>query len=162
MRWRLEQRALRKEGLQRSGRRARLKREGGKERRWVRDVLHTVSRRIVDEAATAGQGLALEKLTGIREWVIGTKQLRRSLHRGWAFQLLGGFLHYKAELRGVPVTYVDPRNTSRTCPRCTCVSARNRPTRSRFRCTECAFQLNADLAAARNIAARAEATAGSS
>jgi len=57
---------------------------------------------------------------------------------------------------GVPVIFVDPRNTSRTCPECGCVDKANRKSQSVFLCTACNFSGNADIVAAVNIAVRAE------
>jgi putative transposase len=49
---------------------------------------------------------------------------------------------------------VPPQYTSQTCPRCTHVSAANRATRARFRCTACAYENHADVVSAMNILAR--------
>ncbi|WP_414647195.1 zinc ribbon domain-containing protein [Chthonomonas sp.] len=49
-------------------------------------------------------------------------------------------------LKGVPVHYVDPRNTSRTCPNCGHCAKENRRTQSSFVCTSCGFEgLSASL-----------------
>lgn len=71
------------------------------------------------------------------------------LDQGW-----GEFrrqLEYKQAWLGGDVLAVDPRNTSRTCPACSHVSAENRKTQSRFECVECGYAENADLNAAINI-----------
>lgn len=44
----------------------------------------------------------------------------------WAFAQLGDFITYKARRAGVPVVYVDPAYTSRTCSRCGHVDKANR------------------------------------
>src|SRR3990167_9091875 len=54
-------------------------------------------------------------------------------------------------LSGVPVATVNPRNTSRTCPRCGHISKRNRPTRDLFKCVGCGLAGPADHIAAENI-----------
>ncbi|HEX7031695.1 MAG TPA: zinc ribbon domain-containing protein [Nitrososphaera sp.] len=56
---------------------------------------------------------------------------------------------------GVPVRIVDPKNTSRECPKCHHVDTRNRPTRNHFKCIKCAYEAMADHVAATSIAARA-------
>ena len=61
----------------------------------------------------------------------------------------------KAKLNGVPVQYVDPRNTSRQCAACGHTEKANRKTQSRFQCVSCGHVANADKNAAINIAARA-------
>ncbi|MER5212492.1 zinc ribbon domain-containing protein [Streptomyces sp. NPDC002838] len=51
---------------------------------------------------------------GIRERVRFRKP-QRATHAGWSFAQLGAFIAYKARRAGVPVVYVDPAYTSRTC-----------------------------------------------
>jgi transposase len=66
---------------------------------------------------------------------------------------------YKARLAGVPVVFVDPRNTSKACSRCDHCDRGNRPTQAEFRCLHCGFSANADYNAALNIRARGVSTA---
>ena len=65
------------------------------------------------------------------------------------------FVAYKAQRAGVPVVYVDPRNTSRECSRCGHAAKENRPSQAKFRCVSCGHETNADFNAARVIAGRA-------
>ncbi|MBT9146754.1 MAG: hypothetical protein DDT32_00496 [Syntrophomonadaceae bacterium] len=53
------------------------------------------------------------------------------------------------------VSFVDPRNTSRTCPKCGNIDKKNRKSQSKFKCTCCGYVANADINAACNIACRA-------
>ena len=69
------------------------------------------------EAARTGRGIAVEKLTGIRDRVRLRKPQRVTLH-AWAFHQLGAFPVYKARRAGVPLVEVDPRYTSQTCAGC--------------------------------------------
>lgn len=130
--------------------RRRLKRLSGRERRFAKDVNHTISKRIVAKAKGTGRGIALEELTGIRERVTVRRHQRATLH-SWSFSQLRQCIEYKARLAGVPVVLVDPRNTSRTCPVCGCVDKRNRPSQSKFSCTSCGYAGFADYIAAENI-----------
>jgi len=59
----------------------------------------------------------------------------------------------KYYFNGVPVRFINPKNTSRTCSKCGYV--RSRVTGRWFKCPICGFQLDRDLNAARNIAKRA-------
>ena len=68
------------------------------------------------------------------------------------------FVEYKAELAGVPVVAVDPRNTSRTCPECGHCEKANRKSQSEFECRACGHRSHADLVGARNIGSRARAS----
>lgn len=126
----------------------------GKERRFATDVNHVLSRRIVQAAKDTSRGIALEDLGGIRDRVTARRGQRAILH-SWSFAQLRSFIEYKARLSGVPVSVVDPRNTSRTCPACGNIDKANRPSQSVFCCTRCGHADLADYIAAGNIARRA-------
>lgn len=159
VRWRKERWAERRQGLQEAGRLARVKRERGRERRWMRDINHKVSRQIVDQACREGKAIALEQLTGIRDRTKGTKRLNRMVS-GWNFGELAAFIAYKAALAGVPVVWVDPTSTSKTCPRCGYAARANRPSQGWFKCGRCGYQSDADRVGALNVAARGAMPAG--
>jgi putative transposase len=126
----------------------------GRERRFVRQVLHEASRRIVDGLAP-GDVLAIEDLRGLRGRTRRKGKAARHLHQLWPYGLFRRLLEYKARLKGVRVVVVDPRYTSRTCPRCGHLDRRNRRSGRLFRCRACGFQHNADVVAALNLARRA-------
>ena len=67
-------------------------------------------------------------------------------------------LTYKAERDGGIVVPINPRNTSRMCSECGVVDVASRRSQSEFRCVACDHEDNADLNAARNIAAAAIAS----
>jgi putative transposase len=74
------------------------------------------------------------------------------LDTGWGIFL--GILAHKAECAGRELIPVDPRNTSRTCPRCGHIARENRD-REAFQCVACGYRDHADRVAALNIATRA-------
>ena len=113
----------------------------------------------MDIAWAENKGIALEQLTGIRERATSSKKFNRML-AGWSFKQLAGFIEYKAALAGVPVFYVNPKNTSKTCPRCGNISRYSRKTQGWFECTKCDYQSDADRVGALNIAAKASMPAG--
>lgn len=130
-----------------------LKKLSGKVQRFRRDCDHVISRKIVDSVDT-GTVIAVEKLTGIRGRVRQRKgKQQRKLH-GWSFDQLQGFLTYKAEEKACLVVTVDPKYTSQTCSKCGHVAKSNRKSQSVFKCKSCGYELNADLNAAVNIAAK--------
>jgi putative transposase len=141
-------RKLQKKGT-RSAKRL-LARRRKKERRFATDINHQISKKIVDVAQRTGRGIVLEDLKYIRTRIRAKKKQRRSLH-SWAFGQLQSFVVYKGKRAGVPVKLVDPRNTSRTCPKCGCVDKRNRLKQAVFRCVSCGHLANADSNAAENI-----------
>ncbi|MHB8188687.1 MAG: RNA-guided endonuclease InsQ/TnpB family protein [Dermatophilaceae bacterium] len=130
-----------------------LKKRSKREARFVTDVNHQVSNKIVTEAQRTGHGIAIEDLTGIRERVRLRKPQQVALH-SWAFAQLGAFLTYKAEGAGVVIIPVDPAYTSQTCSECGFVSRLNRPHQAEFACRGCGVLLHADHNAAVNIARR--------
>lgn len=137
-----------------------IKHSKGKESRWMRDVNHKLSREIVDTVAKhGGAEIHVERLLGIRERTKCTRKVNRMIS-SWTFRELIEMIRYKAAALGIRVVEVDPRRTSRTCPRCGHASAANRRAQATFACTKCGFTANADYVAARNIAAKQPMAAG--
>lgn len=127
-----------------------LKKLSGKESRFRKDINHVISKKIVAKAKRHSLAIALEKLTGIRSRTRLRKAQRRQ-HSSWAFNQLQQFIAYKAKLAGILVEFVDPKNTSRTCPECGFVSKSNRHNQSSFKCLSCNFTELADKVGAINI-----------
>ena len=153
----------RRSGLQRRGTRAarrRLRKLSGKQRRYQTHTNHCVSKALVRDAERTGRGIALERLKGIRERVTARSGDQRVRLGNWGFGQLGSFVAYKAKRVGVPLVFVDPRNTSRQCAACGCIDKRNRPNQAAFKCIGCGHEAHADLNAARNIRQRGRAGQG--
>jgi IS605 OrfB family transposase len=147
----------RRRNLQRKGSksaRRKLKKISGRQARFQKITNHTISKAIVQIAYDTHRAIALEELGGIRERVT-VRRKQRARHANWSFFQLRQYISYKAERMGVPVIFVDPRNTSRTCPACGCVDKANRKTQSIFLCVQCGFSAPADTNASRNIRDRA-------
>lgn len=125
-----------------------------KESRFGKDTNHVISKQLVDKAKALGLGIALENLQGIRDRVTVRKPHRRQ-HANWSFYDLRTKIAYKAQLAGIKVVLVDPRNTSRMCSACGYISKKNRPNQSTFLCQACGHSCNADLNASMNISVRA-------
>jgi len=133
-----------------------LKKRGGREKRFSKDVNHCLSKAIVSTAKGTARGIALEDLQGIRERAQRTvgKRQRRVLHRWGVFQLRA-FIAYKAALSGVRVVYVNPAYTSQTCSAWGHCEKATRRSQSTFLCRACGFSAHADVNAAVNIRQRA-------
>ena len=123
-----------------------LKRLSGKERRWMKDINHQISKAIVANCEP-GDVIILEELTHIRDR-IKTARKQRQITHSWAFGQLEMFIEYKALEAGVPVVYVDPAYTSQRCSRCGELGFRSRHS---FWCPSCHLTNNADFNAAYNI-----------
>ncbi|MGD0319272.1 MAG: transposase, partial [Nitrososphaerales archaeon] len=141
-------RAMRK-GLQAAGRLRKVKAIRNRESRIVKDINHKISREIVDIAERTDSGIKLERLAGIRMNTRHGRNFNGTLH-SWSFYQLQGFLQYKARMRGIPIVYVEPRNTSKECSRCGSVGTR---TGKDFVC-QCGHVDHADANAGFNIALR--------
>jgi len=131
-----------------------LKTRKRKEARMAKDINHCIAKRLVRLAQDTLRGISLENLTGIRERITVRRSQRRA-HHSWAFYDLAQKILYKAALVGVPILFVDPRDTSRTCQRCGHCEKGNRKDQSTFKCLSCGFSANADDNAARNISDKA-------
>jgi len=132
----------------------RLQKISGREHRFKTDTNHVISKQIVCAAQGTKRGIALEDLKGILLRTTVTK-FRRERHHKWAFHQLRSFIEYKAKRVGVRVQVIDGAYTSQQCSACGFVHPNNRPSQAAFRCLACGHTENADLNAARNIAARA-------
>jgi len=131
-----------------------LKKLSGKERRFKKHVNHIISKRIVQIAKDTSRAIILENLKGFNGRKTVRKEQREQFGK-WAFNELRRFIEYKAQIAGVPVIAVDPRNTSLTCSQCGYISKSNRRSQSKFVCKQCGFSLNADINGAINISQRA-------
>jgi IS605 OrfB family transposase len=134
----------------------RLKAIRRRESRHAANTNHVIAKQIVATAERTSRGIALEDLKGIRQRVTAKKDQRARLS-SWGFSQLGAFVEYKARRAGVPLVYVDPRNTSRQCSECWHTHRANRVDQARFACRSCGIALHADLNGSRNIARRGEA-----
>ncbi len=112
----------RRRALQKAGKKRALRKSQGKERRWMKNINHQLSRQIVNHAQEKHvRVIKLESLTGIREGT--TRQSRGASARKnnrmsntWSFSQLSQFITYKAERLGITVEQVDPAYTSQECP----------------------------------------------
>jgi len=122
--------------------------------RFRKDADHVLSKQIV-QSAKPGATIVLENLKDIRMRMKAKRrtQTKRRMH-SWPFASLKAKVAYKAEERGCMVVAVDARHTSQRCSCCGHIARTNRRSQSEFWCRKCGFHLNADLNAARNIAAK--------
>ncbi len=122
-----------------------LKRLSGRERRFMRDFNHVLSRKVAELPYGA---FALEGLKGIRNGNKG--KVFNRIRSNWAYFQLRQFLTYKAENLGKSVVLVEPSYTSQMCSTCGFVAKFNR-NKGDFSCQNCGFCCSADLNASINI-----------
>ncbi|MEM3832081.1 MAG: transposase [Thermoprotei archaeon] len=128
-----------------------IKKIGRKERRVVNDILHKISRAIVNEALANDSMIVLGKLKGIRRNG-ESRTFKRKLNNGFPYHRLSQFIEYKARWHGIKVVKISERNTSKLCHKCGHMSIR---VGSLFKCQNCGIQCNADYNGATNILKRA-------
>lgn len=127
-----------------------LRKLSGRERRFAKNVNHTITKRIVTLAKDTHRSIALEDLSGIRERATVRREQRVALH-SWSFFQFRSFLEYKCILAGIPLMLVSPAYTSQTCSECGYCDKSNRKSQSKFVCGSCGYVVHADLNAAKNI-----------
>lgn len=77
------------------------------------------------------------------------KSTRKLLNR-WNLGIIKQQIKNKCEENCVYLHFVNPRNTSRTCPMCSHIDKGNRDGEY-FKCKNCGYETNADINAAKNI-----------
>lgn len=97
----------------------------------------------------------------VKEESLGTMFVLEDLHfdqspKGWSYHHFGDVLIYLAALHHQSICFCDPRNTSRTCPRCgAVVNTERNLDEHRFICRRCGYgkyeYVNDDDNAAKNI-----------
>jgi len=122
-----------------------LKTLSGRERRFMADYNHCLSKEIVEKPFGF---FAMEDLKDIRNGRKGKKFNR--MRSNWAYYQFRQFLAYKSEDRGKRVILVDPRFTSLRCSKCGFIDKSNR-NKGFFHCKSCGFSHSADLNASFNI-----------
>lgn len=131
-------RRLQRKGTKSSKRHLRML--SGRQKRYMRDVNHRISKEIVGSADT----IVLEDLKGIRKGKTKHTQSRRQnrwLH-GWSFFQLRQFIEYKAAFAGKIVKAINPAYSSQECSAC---GKRGSRVSSSFVCSHCGIALDADL-----------------
>jgi len=136
--------------LQKKNAHGTIKKIGNHERRVVDSILHTISKRIVEEADKNNSTIVLGDLKGIRVNGKGRSFNRRL--NSFPFYRLAKFIEYKASWPGIPVTKVNEAYTSQLCHNC---GENGLRVGGRFLCKNYGHEYNADYSGAYNIMKRA-------
>jgi len=133
--------------------------------------LHNITKQIVGLARRNKVAIILENLKGLKIGV-NRRVLKRNKvnskvqpHRTKPRRILGRLnrfmfrriqfmIDYKGKWGDVPIYYVDPRGTSRVCPRCGYMGGR--PEWHTFRCPQCGLEMNAHYVAGLNMIRKLE------
>ncbi|MGC9166269.1 MAG: IS200/IS605 family accessory protein TnpB-related protein, partial [Thermoplasmata archaeon] len=92
-----------------------LRKLSGRERRFVRDVNHVISKKIVSLPYDVFALVALNPATMKQN---GKGKKFRKILGSWSLSELERFIEYKAEDAGKTVVYINPKHTSYKCSRC--------------------------------------------
>lgn len=113
--------AYAKGGHGRNRKTATLERLKEKEKNWVKNMNHTISRELIKIAVDNNVAIIkMEDLTSISN---NTNEL---FLKSWAYYQLQTFIEYKAENAGIKIEWIDPAFTSQRCPVCNEVHKENR------------------------------------
>lgn len=93
--------------------------------------------------------IVIELLKDVKKNSKLSKKFMNKLQR-WTYPKVISRIKLTSELLGVQVVEVNPRNTSRTCPKCLNVDKASRKGEL-FKCTECSYSEDADYVGALNI-----------
>lgn len=124
-----------------------------KEKNWARRMNHTIAKSVIDVAVKNNVGIIkMEDLSGI------TKNTNNAFLKSWAYYQLQTDIQYKAKVEGITIEWVQPKNTSITCPTCGNIDKENRSSKdvTKFSCVslDCKDynkKKDADVVAAENI-----------
>jgi IS605 OrfB family transposase len=112
-------------------------------------VAHEIVRLAEEHDAT----VAIEDLNGLKDSRLNRRANRKV--KRTPYHLFKEAIQQVAWQNGIAVRLVDPKNTSKACPRCGHVSRNNRKGQALFHCINCGYEVNADRNASYNIATRA-------
>jgi len=124
-----------------------LKKLSKKQLNRTKDINHKVSRQIVDYAKKHRCAIVMEDLSGIKK---PNNKIKHKVEKSqWSYTQLDTLIKYKASLLGIPIYYINPRNTSKMCSRCGTI---NTPNGKSYKCLTCGHFDHRDANAAFNIA----------
>jgi len=133
-----------------------IKKIGHHEKRVVNEIIHKISRDIVNRAMDSNALIVLGNIKYLRKRKQRLYQRRMArLLSGFPYYKLMQYIRYKAALEGIKVIEVSEAWTSKTCSKCQFRYKDNRKSQGLFKCLSCNIEDNADRNAAFNIAKRA-------
>lgn len=124
-----------------------------KESNWSISINHKISRELINIAKDNKVGtIKMEDLTGI------TTNSKDYFLKSWAYYQLQTDIEYKAKELGITILWVNPKDTSNTCPTCGTSNPLNRndKDKTKFRCIngDCKDfdkEMDADIVGSYNI-----------
>lgn len=129
-----------------------LKKLSGKEKRWIRNINHKITKEIVEKYGP-NTLYVIEDLTNVNEVFNNIKsKTYRTLANRWAYDQFEKMLIYKAHLCESEVIKVTPKYTSQRCPKCGLINKDNRHHNTHeYICSSCGYRSNDDRIGAMNL-----------
>jgi len=126
-----------------------MKKYSKREKNRAKDLMHKITTKIAEELALIKHGAILEDSKNIKSRMLkGSKNLNRKLSK-WNCRMFQFMLEYKLKWLGLPVKYVNPLNSSKTCSVC---SGKLFAYRGRLvKCENCGFIHDRDVVACLNL-----------
>jgi len=136
---------------------------GARRKNRVNQLLHHVSKAVVQKAKQEKSAIAFEDIRRIRQlYQRGNGQSRsyRGMMNSWSFAEIKRLITYKAAWEGIPVIQLskaETRGTSQLCPRCgKKITQVDRRTRQLW-CDHCKRWMDRDVVAAMNLSIKGRA-----
>jgi len=106
-----------------------MKKHGRLRKEKVKNFWHQIALMLISFAIQSGAAIVLEDLKRMKERIAPqhkSRRMRQRLLNFWSIMTFHKILAQKAEFYGVPLVFIEPQNTSRTCPICGRVNERLR------------------------------------
>ncbi len=126
-----------------------LKKYSKREMNRAKDFLHKFTTKLAKELREKNCGAILEDLRGIKDRVLNrSSNMNRKLSK-WNALIFQFMLDYKLKWLGLLTKYINPKNSSKTCPLCSghMVTYEGRL----MRCEECSYVMDRDVVAVLNL-----------
>jgi putative transposase len=129
-----------------------LQRYSNRERNRAKDFMHKLTTEIAGRLKESSSGAVMERLKGIKHRVLNCSGRQNRKLSKWNARTLQSMLEYKLKWLGLPVKYVDAKNTSKTCPLCSgyMVAYGGRL----MKCEKCSLIMDRDIVAVLNLQMR--------
>ncbi|MEM3832987.1 MAG: transposase [Thermoprotei archaeon] len=123
-----------------------------REKNRAKDFMHKLTTQVAGELKERNCGAILENLKGVKRRILNkSKDVNRKLSK-WNARTFQFMLEYKLKWLNLPVKYVNPANSSKTCPACSgsMASYLGRI----MRCEKCGLTMDRDVVAVLNLQMR--------
>ncbi|MEM0219783.1 MAG: transposase, partial [Thermoproteota archaeon] len=116
--------------------------------------MHKLTTQIARELKEKNCGAIMERLKSVKDKILNhSKKMNRKLSK-WNARTFQFMLEYKLKWLNLPVKYVNPKNSSKTCPLCSGSMASYEG--RLMKCEKCGLAMDRDVVAVLNLQMRGE------